>query len=266
LRVAFDSVGNLYVLDEGSAQVRKFSPTGQLLTVLGPRGSVADQFNPLDDIVVDQGGSIYVMRGSRGRLQKLSADGSVEPGWALGGSWTNQSIRPRSVVLDSGGTLYLADPERNQVQKWLADGRLVSSWPPPGSGLLALQGPTDLAVDGDGFITVVDLHGTRLQQFSPDGDLVGSWTFVRDESDSGPFPAVGGLAVDEDGRVYAALAGTGSGIHVFDRGLRPVGRWPNRIQSAAAIHYPRDLAFARGSLYLVDGRGVSVLRVPAAGD
>jgi sugar lactone lactonase YvrE len=263
LRVTFDSTGNLYVLDDGATQLRKYSSSGQFLAVLGQPGSEVDQFSMPDEVVVDSSGSIYLKGGQRGLLQKFLPDGSVEAGWVLRRGELSQPLRPRGLALDSAGTLYLTEPGRNQVQKWLADGEVVSSWPPPGSGLLALNHPGGLAVDRDGFICVVDLGDTRLQQFSPDGELVGSWTFLRDDNESGPGPAVRGLAVDELGRIHVALEGPESGIHVFDRGLRPVGRWANRTGAPAALQYPRDLAFSQGNLYLVDSRGVSVLRLSA---
>lgn len=78
--LAVDMSGNLYVLDYYSA-VRKYSPQGQLLQMIGAGGSGSGpgpgQFYAPRGVVLDYRGNIYVSDGAGSRVQKFNPSGQL---------------------------------------------------------------------------------------------------------------------------------------------------------------------------------------------
>ena len=144
--LAVDADGNLYVLDYWSG-VRKYSPTGQLLQLIGAGGS----------------------------------------GSAPGGPGPGKFYAPRGVVLDYRGNVYVSDGAGHRVQKFSPSGQVlrefISTFPASFTGSPSLSpGDAGLAVDGAGnvyasigrnnYITAFEGNSTRQVKLTMGANLI----------------------------------------------------------------------------------------------
>ena len=95
--VATDPAGNVYVADQGSARIQKFSANGAFIRSWGGKGSGRGQFLfNLEGIAVDAAGNVYVteVSGPNGqgadRIQKFTSSGAFIAKWGTRGSGNGQ--------------------------------------------------------------------------------------------------------------------------------------------------------------------------------
>jgi len=131
--VALDSVGNLYICDEGDSRIRKVS-NGLITTVAGngmpgfsgdngPATS-AEMGSPWG-IAVDSAGDLYIADTRNARVRKVAngvittVAGSSEWGFSGdSGPATNAQLNnPMGVAADLAGNVYIADTVNNRVRR-----------------------------------------------------------------------------------------------------------------------------------------------------
>ena len=83
--MAFDSSGNIYVVDCGNDRVQKFSSTGAYLAQWGTSGSGNGQFSVPWGIAVDSAGDVYVVDEHNNRVQKFTSTGTYLTQWGTSG-------------------------------------------------------------------------------------------------------------------------------------------------------------------------------------
>ncbi|CAH2225000.1 NHL repeat-containing 3 isoform X1 [Pelobates cultripes] len=131
----------IWITDVGSGlyghTVKKYSPSGNLVQVLGIPGKAGSSLNPLQfdqpaDIFVEKTGEIYIVDGDGGlnnRLLKLTDNFWVQ--WTLGGNGTNpgQFYIPHSVVVDEQGRVWVADRGNKRIQAFdKISGEWIGTW------------------------------------------------------------------------------------------------------------------------------------------
>ncbi|HYG77623.1 MAG TPA: hypothetical protein VEK08_21640 [Planctomycetota bacterium] len=163
--LAFDALGNLYIVDRGNFVVRKVDAlSGVISTVAGnglftgevvgtnPPAPLGDSgpalsatFSTMGDITVNAAGEIIVADSGNDCVRKFSVGGNIatiagSPGnggfsgdGAAGGALTAQLSNPTGVVLDSSGNLYIADSGNRRVRK-LDSGNTLSTVAGSGGG------------------------------------------------------------------------------------------------------------------------------------
>lgn len=198
-RLAADSAGNVYAIDNGS--LRKISPTG----VVTPLTQVA---NP-QGIAVDGVGTLYVTTNHSvvtlspsGVLALLA--GSDSAGMVNDMGAAARFKNPKGLALDSAGNVYVADGGNRSIRKISPQG-LVSTVAT--SDAFGPDGPTDVAIDGAGVIYTTGGGDSRcniriastISKVSTDGvvtRLAGNVNFF------GPS----GVVVDGAGNVYVTAS------------------------------------------------------------
>ncbi|MDA8219279.1 MAG: peptidyl-alpha-hydroxyglycine alpha-amidating lyase family protein [Dehalococcoidales bacterium] len=141
--------GSIFCVDDGDHTVRKFSPDGKLLMMIGHVGIATD----------------------------TGYDGKTIDSIKRGGGPFN---RPTNVAVAPNGELYVADGYGNcQVHRFTAVGQLIQSWGEPGTGPGQFHLPHGIAVDPEGRVWVTDRENDRIQIFSPDGKFLEEWTDVQ---------------------------------------------------------------------------------------
>jgi len=73
--IAFDSQGNLYILDSGNHRIQKFTPGGKYITTIGNKGQGPAEFVYPLSLDVDSKGYLYVSDPGNQRVQVLKPDG-----------------------------------------------------------------------------------------------------------------------------------------------------------------------------------------------
>ena len=171
---------SVYTVDDGDHTVRKFTPGGEQIMVIGTPGVPSDT-----------------------GYDKEKGLTSI----ARGGPPFN---RPTNIAIASNGELYVCDGYGNaRVHRFTADGKLVQSWGEPGAGPGQFNLPHGICTAADGRVLVADRENDRIQFFSPDGEYLDQWTHVQRPTD---------IVIDREGLIYVSSLWWLVGQHSFVNG------------------------------------------------
>ena len=142
--VSIDSLGNVYVADEGGNKIRKITPNGMVATLAGSgsygltdgNGSAAGFSLPMS-VASDAQGNVYVADGPSNKLQQVSSGGVVttlatsEGSGLMDGDGTAACfILPRGLAVDGAGLVYVADAGNSRIGR-ITQPTPVISWTAP---------------------------------------------------------------------------------------------------------------------------------------
>jgi DNA-binding beta-propeller fold protein YncE len=126
--------GMLYLVDDGDHTVRKCTPEGKVLLVIGipnkPTPFMSgDPFCRCTDVALSPKGEIYVSDGyCNARVHKYSPDGKLLLSWGAPGADIGEFNIPHNIVCDDRGWVYVADRENHRVQIFDGNGRYEAQW------------------------------------------------------------------------------------------------------------------------------------------
>jgi DNA-binding beta-propeller fold protein YncE len=163
--IAIDPEDMVYTVDDGDHTVRKFTPEGKQMMMIGTPGVATD----------------------------TGYDGKKRDSITKGGPPFN---RPTDVAIASNGELYVCDGYGNaRVHRFTADGKLIQSWGEPGTGAGEFVLPHGIGISSDDRVFVADRENDRIQIFSLDGEFLDMWTHVQRPTD---------ISFDKEGRIYVS--------------------------------------------------------------
>ncbi len=230
--LAFDTAGNLFIVDAGNFRIRKVNSLGIISTIAGNGisgnsgdggpATAAEFFSP-EGIAVDLKGLIYVADISDFKVRKIDTSG---------------------IISNFAGT---------GIPAFSADGGQADS--------TALNYPVDVAADAYGNVFISDCHSSRIRKVNTLGII----------STLANFPNyTGGICLDKKGNMYitdfdnqvseinsgdttiAIIAGTGVAGYSGDGGPA----------TAAELHEPSALAIdTTGNVYVADYRNLVVRKL-----
>src|SRR6478752_2617482 len=154
--IAVDSIGNVYVSDNGNSSVQKFDSNGNLITKWAV-GSGNGQLNSPGGIAVDSNGNVYVSDYNSNSVIKFDSNGNLITKWAVS--------NPEDLTVDSNGNVFVTN--YIGVSKFDSNGNLFTKWGSFGSGNGQFIGSGGIAVDSAGNVFVTDGENNRIQVFSP---------------------------------------------------------------------------------------------------
>jgi sugar lactone lactonase YvrE len=234
LGLAFDASANLFVANNGSGTIMKFTPdaVGSVFAtgLSGPSG-----------LAFDRAGNLFV--NASGSIMKFTPEGV--------GSVFASGVGAIGLAFDSGGNLYAANNGGGTIIKFTPDGSssvLVSG----------LSAPEGLAFDHAGNLFVAEIGNRTISKITPEG---GRSLFAS----SGLVNPVG-LAFDSAGALYV---GDGNGIKMFTPDgvgsvFAPapfVNGWPSFLAFTDDAGVPLPLAnqIPEPSLWGLVGLGLALL-------
>jgi len=253
--ITIDKNDFVYTTDDGDHTVRKFTPEGEQIMMLGTPNQPSDTgydgakltsithggppFNRPTGVAVTEDGEIYVCDGyGNARIHRFSADGKLIQSWGEPGVGAGQFNLPHGICTDGKGRLFLADRENDRIQIFSMDGEFIDQW-------THLQRPTDICIDKDGLIYVSslwwiigqksfvngpirhDLPG-HISVLNGNGDVLLRWVSA-DRCAAGNFIAPHTLCVDSNGDLYVGevtdtfgvnRGGVPQGSHSFQKFAR----------------------------------------------
>lgn len=221
--ITADRDGNIWVTDERGMEGKgyvaiKFSPTGEVLMVLGTRGVAGTgpgQFDGPKAVAIADNGDIFVSDGGRNsaRIVKFDKTGKYLMEWGKFGSGPGEMDTPHCLAFDSRGRLFVGDRGNNRIQIFDTQGSFIAQW-------TQFSRPSGIAIDQrDDTIYVADSESGGV---SPDhaawrrGIRIGSArdgslrAFIPDPNTTPGYrgsSAAEGVAVDSQGIVYGAEVG-----------------------------------------------------------
>ena len=174
--------GEVYVGDQFSYAVRRFSPSGKLEAEWGSYGAGPGQLGAIAGLAVAPGGDVYVVDSGHDRVERFTPSGRLLGSWGSEGSGLGQFYLgtgptpdrpPGGAIAVSGGYVYVADSSNNRIERFNLDGShplvLIRAGRRPGQ----LHEPRGLAV-ADGELYVADDGNRRVEVFNLDGRLLRS--------------------------------------------------------------------------------------------
>ena len=115
--IAFDSVGNMYVVDFGNDRVQVFSPSGSFLRTIGQPGTGPGELKGLVSIHVDCN-SVYVTEYENRRVSVFTMLGDFVASFGVQDSEEEKFSSPWGITMDCDGYLYVCDTVNNCVYKF----------------------------------------------------------------------------------------------------------------------------------------------------
>jgi len=168
-----DAEGNVWVTDAVTAertpdgrrghQVVKFSPTGDVLLVLGTPGEPGSgraHFNAPSDVVVAPNGDVFVADGhgdtTNNRVVRFSGNGRYLNEWGRTGYAPGEFRTLHAIAMDNTGRLFVADRSNNRIQIFDQNGMHLATWTQFGR-------PSGIFFDPKGRNLVADSESDDLQ-------------------------------------------------------------------------------------------------------
>ena len=199
-QVRIDPADNIWVVDQMTEMVMKFSPQGRLLMLLGRKaenvsvparepkndgaGRPQDLFSRPTDVAWDAAGDIFVADGlGNARIAKFDKDGKFIKSWGKRGTANGEFANVRSIAVDAQGNVYAADGGNKRIEVFDNDGNFKTAYTGVGNAqaLCLTKGaspflyvsnsnpPAD--IDRDGEIYKMQLDGTVVGKFGKAGKL-----------------------------------------------------------------------------------------------
>lgn len=194
--LAFDSRGNLFVLDGGNHTIRKITPDGTVSTFAGlagvpgsldGKGSTARFNTPNRGLVIDGQGTIYLSDTLNHTIRKITPEGDVstlagsagQKGSTDGTGSAARLIFPRGLSFDGQGNLLLADTGNFTIRRVTLAGVVTTLAGKAGeSGCVdgpaataRFMSPRNGVTDSSGNILVADMTCNAIRRIAPDGSV-----------------------------------------------------------------------------------------------
>jgi tripartite motif-containing protein 71 len=202
--------GDVYVADQLSYVVEKFSDTGEFVTQWGSFGGGHGQFGPIGGLATDAAGNVYVVDSSHNRIEKFDPNGNFitqwghkgsEPGQFSFGSSQDYTKPPGGGIAVAGNYVYVADSGNNRIERFNLEGGEAIEWGTKGSGPGQFSYPRGVAAN-ESEVLVADDDNHRIEKFDPSG----AYESAAGSQGTGPgqfgFPY--GVALDAAGDAYIA--------------------------------------------------------------
>jgi tripartite motif-containing protein 71 len=256
--VAVDTQGNVYVADQLSYVVQKFTAAGAFVSEWGSFGGGHGQFGPIAGLATDAAGNVYVVDSSHNRIQKFAPDGSFISTWGHHGSELGQfsfgssqdpTQPPGGGIAVAGSYVYVADSGNNRIERFDLGGGEAMEWGTKGTGLGQFTYPRGVAAN-ESEVIVSDDDNSRIEKFDPAGAFQGA--VGTHGTGAGQFGFPYGVTLDAAGNVYVA-DDINHRVVKLDPQLGFIGAWGGFGSKPGQLAFPRALASdPAGDTYVAD--------------
>ena len=226
--IAIAPDGTKYVVDQGDASIKVFSPDERFVTTYTldkTRPAGACVFGPYLYVTDFENSRVLIMDRNYGKVLKTFGER---------GGLDGQFIGPLAIAADKQGCVYVSDPIRARVQKFGPDGTFILGFGSAGNRPGNFVRPKHIGIAGDGYIHVVDAAFNNVQVFDPQGKFVGVYGARGTHPGAMDLPA--GLEVVE------------GNLELFEKFVHPAFQ-ANRLVIVANQFGPQKLGiYAMGGL------------------
>ncbi len=256
--VAVDAQGNVYVADQLSYTVQKFTAEGALEAEWGSYGGGHGQFGPIGGIATDAAGDVYVVDSGHNRIEKFDPNGNFilswghhgsEPGQFSFGSSQNFTQPPGGGIAVAGPYVFVADSGNDRVERFNLQGGEPLAWGTRGSAPGQFSYPRGVAAR-EGEVLVSDDDNHRVEMFNSEGAFEAETGTYG--SGPGQFGFPYGIALDAAGNAYVADDINHRVVRLTPQ-LAFAGAWGGFGSKPGQLAFPRALASdPAGDTYVAD--------------
>ncbi len=187
--VAVDGSGTLYIADTGNNAVRRVTPDGVIVTLVGATAKSV-QLNAPQGVAIDAAGNLYVSDTKNSVIRQVTSAGAITTvagngtrGFSGdGGAATSAQLNlPAGIAVDAAGRLYIADSGNSVVRRVTAGGSIatvagtggVSGYFGDGqkATIAQLNAPSSVAFDTAGNLYLCDSGNNTIRRVGLDGTI-----------------------------------------------------------------------------------------------
>ncbi len=214
-----DSEDNIWVTDNKSHLVSKFSHEGKPMMTLGSKGVAGQDGNHFmgpTDVAVSPNGDIYVTDGyGNSRVAKFDKNGKFLLEWGRKGKGDGEFHTPHGITLDDDGLVYIADRENIRMQIFDPNGKFLKAWKSPSLGRpwgVDFRGGYLFVADG-GDLTTESNNRNRAMKMDLNGNVLAKWGSFG--SQDGQFYWAHHISAGDNNDVYVVDVNNGMRVQKF---------------------------------------------------
>jgi sugar lactone lactonase YvrE len=199
--IAIDSMDNIYVVDSGNSQIKKFDSSGKLLLSWGSFGSENGQFRNPSGILVDQK-YVYIADTGNARIQKFDKNGNFVLTWGTYGDIPGLFHTPIALAEEGTGNLFVSDYGTNKIQIFDPNGKYKSGIHPVLTNGGNFTATNSIVFDSQNNFYVLASDTNRILKYNVREDFINY--FGSGGNEEGRFNNPNSIAIDSNGYLYVA--------------------------------------------------------------
>ena len=150
-----------YVVDTRSHDIKVFDDTGDLLDVIGHRGTGPGEFNAPTHIALNDN-RLFVTDTLNARVQVLDLDGDPLSVIGKRGLYIGNLTRPKGVTIDADGNVYVVESYYDHLLVFNQQGEFLLPIGGTGNEIGRFFLPSGVWTDDSGRVYVADMYNARV--------------------------------------------------------------------------------------------------------
>lgn len=246
--IAIDSENNIYVVDSGNSQVKKFDSTGKFLLLWGSVGTGYGQFKNPTGIFSDQN-YIYVADTGNARIQKFDKSGTFVYSWGTFGDEPGMFRTPVALAASKLGDFFVSDSGQNKILVFDSNGQYKDEIRSLLTAAAKFSSTNYITFDSKNNFYVVS-DDNKVLQFSEIGTFIKSFGTAGEKD--GQFNKPSAIATDSRGNLYVTDTNNHR-VQKFDSSGNFLVSWGSLGTGPVQFKEPVGITVdSKNSVYVVD--------------
>ena len=151
----------IFVADTKDHNIKVFNDKGELVDVMGRRGTKPGEFNGPTHLWFARG-NLYITDTFNARVQILTEAGDFKREFGKRGTYVGNFVRPKGITTDSDGNIYVIESLNDHLLVYNANGNYLLPIGGTGSGIGEFYLPAGVWSDNKDRIYIADMFNGRI--------------------------------------------------------------------------------------------------------